>query len=346
MKIVSTRNTAFDLLKCFAIYLVIYCHILQYLQPGDYLDKIPYVYVYSFHMPLFMSLTGYFSLSSMDLGLVSFLKKKGSSLLLPALSWGGVELCFIVLIWIITGKEIDYILTGFVLVNVYWYLKSAFICYCLYWLCHRRINNQFVYVLLLLLTFLICVFVQVHNKFIDYNLTVMYLSFLAGVFIRRHIDFQKINWIPIFVLFLLFLILLSGWDRSFWHIPYLPDATNIDIFYDYGYKIGYRVAVGLSGALFFVFLFYIVFRRYSIGQDFISKWLLSVGRDTLGLYCAHLLFLEVFLFRFKIGKWVNELLFDLIIAPLIALVMIICLQFLLHMIEKNKVLRLYFLGKI
>lgn len=250
------------------------------------------------------------------------------------------------LIWIITGKEIDYILTGFVLANVYWYLKSAFICYCLYWLCHRRINNQFVYVLLLLLTFLICVFVQVHNKFIDYNLTVMYLSFLAGVFIRRHIDFQKINWIPIFVLFLLFLILLSGWDRSFWHIPYLPDATNIDIFYDYGYKIGYRVAVGLSGALFFVFLFYIVFRRYSIGQDFISKWLLSVGRDTLGLYCAHLLFLEVFLFRFKIGKWVNELVFDLIIAPLIALVMIICLQFLLHMIEKNKVLRLYFLGKI
>ena len=71
-----------------------------------------------------------------------------------------------------------------------------------------------------------------------------------------------------------------------------------------------------------------------------------MGRDTLGLYCAHLLFLEVFLFRFKIGKWVNELVFDLIIAPLIALVMIICLQFLLHMIEKNKVLRLYFLGKI
>lgn len=85
----NQRNLALDLLKSFAIYLVIYCHCLQFLQPGHYLAKLPYVYVYSFHMPLFMCLTGYFSLSSMGLNVKEFLKKKGRSLLLSAVAWGG-----------------------------------------------------------------------------------------------------------------------------------------------------------------------------------------------------------------------------------------------------------------
>lgn len=55
------RLVYFDLLKLFAIYLVIIGHCVQYLLPTRPYDEPLYVYIYSFHMPLFMMISGFFS---------------------------------------------------------------------------------------------------------------------------------------------------------------------------------------------------------------------------------------------------------------------------------------------
>lgn len=74
----SNRILAFDLLKLLAIYLVLVGHGTQHLLPSNPLDEPLYIYIYSFHMPLFMMLSGYFSYSSsvsLEIGLGGGKKK-------------------------------------------------------------------------------------------------------------------------------------------------------------------------------------------------------------------------------------------------------------------------------
>ena len=86
------RNKAFDMLKLFAIFLVVWGHCIQNLHTCDFYEEPVYKIIYSFHMPLFMVISGYFSLSSMRATTGSFLKKKFNQLLLPSFTWGGQDL--------------------------------------------------------------------------------------------------------------------------------------------------------------------------------------------------------------------------------------------------------------
>lgn len=55
------RLASMDMLKGFAIIMVIAGHAVQYLISGHYYDKEVYLLIYSFHMPLFMAITGFFA---------------------------------------------------------------------------------------------------------------------------------------------------------------------------------------------------------------------------------------------------------------------------------------------
>lgn len=85
---VKTRIKAFDVLKLFAIFLVLWGHCIQYFTSGNPIDKPVYVYIYSFHMPLFMMISGYFASSSISLPIKELLKKKTIQLLLPCFYLG------------------------------------------------------------------------------------------------------------------------------------------------------------------------------------------------------------------------------------------------------------------
>ena len=65
------RLVQFDAVKLFAIYMVILGHCIQHLLSSDYLDEPGYIMIYSFHMPLFMMISGYFASSGLKRGLVS-----------------------------------------------------------------------------------------------------------------------------------------------------------------------------------------------------------------------------------------------------------------------------------
>lgn len=53
------RNYKFDNLKCIMIFLVIFGHCLEAIK-GD-LSKNLYIFIYTFHMPIFVFITGYFA---------------------------------------------------------------------------------------------------------------------------------------------------------------------------------------------------------------------------------------------------------------------------------------------
>ena len=55
------RIAYIDITKAFAIFTVVLGHVLQWTTAGDpYHCSAPFIFIYSFHMPLFMLLSGYF----------------------------------------------------------------------------------------------------------------------------------------------------------------------------------------------------------------------------------------------------------------------------------------------
>ena len=88
------RNIVFDAVKLFTAFMMLWGHSVAYLHEGEGLDNPIFIAFYSFRMPLFMTVCGFFSGSAMKLDFVDFLLKKGRQLLLPALAfWVPIGIC-------------------------------------------------------------------------------------------------------------------------------------------------------------------------------------------------------------------------------------------------------------
>ena len=85
------RNGYLDFVKGFAIFLVLWGHCIQYgmEKAGDFFENGMFKLIYSFHMPLFMLISGYlFYNSACKRNLRSLIVSRLHSLGLPILLWG------------------------------------------------------------------------------------------------------------------------------------------------------------------------------------------------------------------------------------------------------------------
>ena len=124
----SRRLPMFDALKGFAILLVVYTHVLQYSGIGEYFSNPAFKFSYSFHMPLFMTISGYFAASSIQLPFFTLLKRKSMRLLLPCVS--AVVVVLLLNLWLKYIPRSAYV--SYFIGNL-WYLKALFICYVVAW---------------------------------------------------------------------------------------------------------------------------------------------------------------------------------------------------------------------
>ncbi|WP_455497031.1 acyltransferase family protein [Coprobacter sp.] len=85
------RVAFIDFLKGVCIFLVVWGHSIQYLSSSgyDFWNNRIFIFIYSFHMPLFMMLSGLFFIRSMSLPFGVVLKKRFFQLILPSIVWGG-----------------------------------------------------------------------------------------------------------------------------------------------------------------------------------------------------------------------------------------------------------------
>lgn len=88
MKTQEKRDASIDALRGFAILLVVFGHSLQFTNP-DFDNNILFRIIYSFHMPLFMFISGYVTFFGQD-KIVSGFKKRAALLLFPFFSWAVV----------------------------------------------------------------------------------------------------------------------------------------------------------------------------------------------------------------------------------------------------------------
>ncbi|HEX8426093.1 acyltransferase family protein [Hymenobacter sp.] len=84
------RNLLLDYLKGIAIFLVVWGHCIQFASDYDFdfFSNQTFIFIYSFHMPLFMFVSGYlFFLTQKNKNFAKIFKSKTNQILVPLLLW-------------------------------------------------------------------------------------------------------------------------------------------------------------------------------------------------------------------------------------------------------------------
>ena len=94
---ITNKRHFIDNIKVVLIFLVVFGHLIErYIDTSDTLMAI-YMFIYIFHMPLFMMISGFFAGNIAKYSFGKFLKKKFIQLIFPCIIYG--FLCSYIYIW-------------------------------------------------------------------------------------------------------------------------------------------------------------------------------------------------------------------------------------------------------
>ena len=150
----KTRIDYLDAIKAFAIFLVVCGHTLQYLDKAQS-GKCLYDIIYSFHMPLFMVISGYFAYSSLQKTFYSFITKKFIQLILPVITWTILSILFI----FVTDKSSYHS----EIVGSYWFLRTLFACYVATYCVKKCFRNDYLGFIISVIFFILIPKGSFHN---------------------------------------------------------------------------------------------------------------------------------------------------------------------------------------
>lgn len=329
---------SFDVLKFSAIFAVLWGHSLQYFFDGKYYDNSLYRIIYSFHMPLFMAVVGFFAYKACHGSLLREVGKRFRQLIVPALSYGVMSALFEYATQI-GGDNIN--LNGYVGICVYclWFLKSAFICEVVFLSCCvvRKISVICV-VLTLVLSQYVCIF----------NINIMYPCFIAGVLVRIYYDgFKRHALWMLVVSGAVWLTMLVAWDATYWDVPEVRNrwfVNILDVPTATVVRLMYRLSIGLAGGVFFISLAEYVFGRWGRRSGVIN-WMSVNGRETLGIYLFQTLLLEKILPAVVEVRFSETWIFDFVVTPVISVVVLVVCLLLIRLTNMYVYTRYLILGK-
>lgn len=336
------RLPFFDFLKMFAMFFVLWGHAIQHLQSGEVWDETMHKIIYSFHLPLFMTIAGFFSLSSMNLGVMDFLKKKGVQLILPCITWGLALYGVIFFMNVGLGASISYN-PFFVFFQHFWFLKSLFVCYLIAYFGNKFCNR--------LTTWIFATLIIAHISS-THQIPIMYCCFMTGLLIRKYFGAFKNNYKLMTaisgIMFFTILIITSG------NLP-LKGINLIDLVManstppSHGLSYINKIIASVSSSIFFIGLFYWLSLNPKFNNYMVGNWLTDIGKYTLGIYILQSIILETIMAEYiKVDGWggiFTYLDFDIyLFFPLLSFVVLIVCAYLTKKIEQYPLLGFWLLG--
>lgn len=307
------RINHLDFLKALAIILVIWGHAIQALDNNFFQNPL-WELIYSFHMPLFAFLSGYFATNSVRMTMVDFLKKRSIQLLLPVMVWSIVLL----ILKIILYRPEHYM--GIIKPSFqydFWFIKCIFICALLMFFLFKYLSYKLCAVGFF---FILCVwlcFLHIGNLF--------WTSFLLPIFgigwMWRYVCEKSMGGVKkhlLIVSALIFSLLYFRWSGNYsiyveniiWWQNGEFNVHNILITF-------LRATLGVSASFF---LFEFSSRIYRYLPCGIACACCEIGKRTMGIYIV-----QCFVFDYwtlvipkdKIeGSWIEILIFTIIALAL------------------------------
>jgi len=322
-----------DTLKGFAILCVIWGHSIQFLRNNDDSFKNPiFEFIYSFHMPLFFFISGYFFMSSLKIDFIDFIKNKFTQLLLPCLMWGIFVYIAKLFLSVVTGNQILWlnVIKSMFYPNAwpFWFFQELFKSYVLVFIFFKVFKKDW-------LAFLISILFVLIVPFCDFQRFLIPV-FWAGIFLRKYQNFLFDNKNILTVFFgICFFISLIFWKGDYTiyvaGFPILFQINNLTFNFSLIDVSIFRLFIGLSGSMFFFLLFYIIFDK-----SFKCSFLKDIGTYSLAIYILQATILEYLINRLIDFSNANIYIYNFVITPFIAIcVAYICLL-ITKIINKNK----------
>lgn len=333
----SKRIPYLDFLKFFAIASVLLGHSVEQTTGNDFWDNPIWAFIYTYHMPLFMLLCGYFFGSSLKLSLGQLIKKKFTQLVVPSVSAWLVMYLFVHATGYNPCPELmDFSWFGFM--NAVWFLKCVFFCYLIGWIFIKLLANVWLSALISIVLVHLSSLFNTDN--INFMLPMFWLGYLCHLYqpwIDRHRKFLCAGSI------LTFAMLLPFWSGrlTVYMVPIqIMDWCNLQIDGHNLLITLYRMFIGIAGSMVFFLLSPWMYDR--IKHFSITPLLNRIGKCTLGIYWVQTFLLECT--WHGIGLYVDTT-NSFWVGPLIALLeLIVCYQAVL-LLKRNKFTRLLFLGE-
>lgn len=337
IKQAKERIPYLDFLKFFAIAGVLLGHSVEQTTGNDFWDNPIWSFIYTYHMPLFMMLCGYFFGSSLKLSFVELVKKKFVQLIIPSLSAFFLMYVFVA----VTGYNpcpelMDFSLFGFF--NAVWFLKCVFFCYLIGYLALKGLRNFWAAALVSSILFTVLPIGNVDN--INFMLPMFWLGYFCQL---KQEAITKHGGKLLVACVIVFAALLPFWSGrlTIYMVPIrivdwssgMVDWKNVSITL-------YRMAVGIAGSMVFFLLAPRVYGKIEHWR--ITPTLNNLGKCTLGLYWVQTFLLECTLHG--LGFYVSTAA-SFIVGPVLAVIeLTLCYQVVLLM-KKNRYTRLLFLGE-
>lgn len=266
------------MIKGFLIVLVVLGHAIQCLygtgNPRIWLQPV-FNIIYTFHMPLFIFVSGIFFKSSLNRSLGKLVNDKFKRLILPSLIFSVLNSLLFVLI---TGESHG---LGFYYKKYkYWFLICLFILILIYYIFYK--GNKLVKVLIVA----------------AYVVTIVFYSFLPSVIfrdcqlVRQFFIFGFATYISIYLYDKLVVVKKKG--VAFSLISLIPIVV---VRYVWGYNMmDYPILIRIIDQFFCsVFVFSIIYPLFSkLKLKKFSQPLIYLGQNSLGIYLIHVSLLKVY----------------------------------------------------
>ena len=336
------RNKYVDLLKGLAMILVIIPHCIQYGSGNTYLNECMFYdnpifkFIYSFHMPVFMLISGYlFKYSIIKHSFSTLIKNRITTLIIPIFIWHSL---YIIIKYFIFGDG--------TLNNFYYssYLKCLWFLWAVFWnsiiilLVHKFAKDS---ILIYFLLFIISLFIP--HIFNSNYYIFMYPYFFCGYYLNGFSNLYinklvKISFSPysIIIISIIFILMLTMYSRD--DYVYVS-GTNIIKSGRISFKMIntnlFRWSIGFIGS----FLFYAISMNYynQKRNNDIFYFFEKIGTRTLGIYI-----ISDYSFRFFYLLPIESLNYFIITIEIIC---ITCASYIFTwLIEKNHFTRKLLLG--
>lgn len=350
---IKNNITAIDVAKGIAIILVVFGHLIQYTMMAsseDYFENQVFKIIYSFHMPLFIFISGYLIAFSLEKrNIYDVLKSRIKNLIIPYIAWNVID----ILIIIIKNQQLSAIkfiqltIKMLILSPSIWFLFTLFVLSCLL-LTSIKLENLIGIMSHIIIFFLVIIFPS--TLYCDiYFIKWFYFYFIVGYFANRYnvsriysSQSKLIKIIVVLVAIILFLWLISFWTRLDYIYNNKMQFTLNDYFNEI-LRFAYRYIVAFLGILI---TFYIsdFLKNIKLQNIFIG-----IGIYSIDIYLLQRYIVEKFYFIFLKYLYIkfdyNLKLFIGIFVPIITVIVILISIFISrYVLRKNKMLNKFLLG--
>lgn len=327
------RIISFDVLKCSGIFLVIWGHCLAALGCQSYETNSCFLFIYSFHMPLFMMIAGFFFAGRASQRAFSdIVRKKSVQLLLPAIIWGVIIASMSFVYRFHRGDEGLYVYFGKSLYATVWFLRCLFLCYIM----GRLANDKpWGYVVTICLSQLMPI----------WKFEIMYPCFLAGVALNRYYSVfrQKMHYVTPVLLLIFAVGYLYFWNASLLKTQYIFIEQD-SVFLSISHRI-IRIVIGIAASTFLILLFDKLFNsEKSIRAERYLNSIMAVGKETLGIYILQDIIIMGLLSKFFRIGFCSEFVFSAVVSPVLSLIILFFCYRIVKLIKRSDKLASYLLG--